>query len=200
MKHVAFAAVAALGVFAIATPANAALFSWDIELTNWWEEEGGGSLFGSFVADDSDASDGVVALDEIRSWTWDWSGNDSVSAFSISSRDEGAEIQFADSASSGFFVDGTSNQPGLLDGLEQGVFVGGSEGEFVLDLEFLIVEDNTSAFPSGESAVSIGNVDSELGSITVSEPTAVPEPATILGLLTAAGLGGMTLKRQRQEA
>ena len=200
MKHFAFAAATAIGVFAIAAPANAALFSWDVEFTGWWEEEGGGSLFGSFIADESDASDGVVALDEIRSWMWDWSGNDSVSAFSISSSDDGAEIQFADAASSGFFVDGTANQPGSFDGLEQGVFAGGSEGEFVLDLEFLIVEDNTNAFPSGESAFSVGNVDSESGSIAVSEPTAVPEPATILGLLAIAGLGGMTLKRQQQGA
>ncbi|MEO0986306.1 MAG: PEP-CTERM sorting domain-containing protein [Cyanobacteria bacterium J06639_14] len=195
MKYFALAATAALSAFAIATPANAALFSWDVEYTGWWEEEGGGALSGSFVADEADADDGIVGLDEVQSWTWDWSGNDLASSFSISSSDEGAEIQVFDVATSGFYVDGTANEPGLLDGLDQGVFVGGETGELVLDLEFLIVENNSTTFPTGPSEVSLGNVDSETGSITVGDPKPVPEPATILGLI-ALGAGSLFVRKQ----
>ncbi|MGF1521913.1 MAG: PEP-CTERM sorting domain-containing protein [Leptolyngbyaceae cyanobacterium] len=195
MKYFGLAATAALSAFAIATPANAALFSWDVEYTGWWEEESGGSISGSFVADDADASDGIVALDEIRSWAWDWSGNDLVAGFSISSSDESAEIQVFDSATSGFYVDGTPNQPNLLDGLDQGIFVGGDAGELILDFEFLIVENNSSPFPAGMSEVSSGNVDSEAGSVTVGEPKAVPEPATMLGLIVL-GAGSLFVRKR----
>ncbi|MEL6383118.1 MAG: PEP-CTERM sorting domain-containing protein, partial [Cyanobacteria bacterium J06626_18] len=169
--------------------------SWDVEYTGWWEEEGGGSISGSFVADDADASDGIVALDEIRSWEWDWSGNDFAAAFSISSRDEGAEIQVFDSMTSGFYVDSTPNEPGLLDGLDQGTFVGGDDGELILDFEFLIVENNSSTFPSSESEVSLGNVDTEAGSITVGEPEPIPEPATMLGLIVLSA-GSLFVRKQ----
>lgn len=196
MKHLALATTAVLGLFSIATPVNASLFSWDVDYTGWWEEEGGGSVSGSFVADGTDAADGIVGLDEIVSWAWDWSGNDFVSAFSISSGDEGADIQVLEPA--GFFVDGTTNEPDFFDGLDQGIFVGGNESEFILDLEFLTVEDNTVAFPFGGD-LSVGDFEAASGSITVSDPTPVPEPATFLGLLALAGLG-VTLKRRSQSA
>lgn len=195
MKYFLLTATATLSALAIATPASAALFSWDVEYTGWWEEEGGGSVSGSFVADDADAANGIVALDDIQSWTWDWSGNDFAAAFAIASSDEGAEIQIFDAANSGFYVDGTPNQPGLLDGLDQGTFVGGDAGELILDLEFLIVENSTAAFPAAMSEVSIGNVDAASGSVTVGEPEAVPEPATMLGLI-AVGAGSLLVRKR----
>lgn len=196
MKYFALATTTTLSLFAIAIPANAAPLIWDVDYTGWWEGQGGGSISGSFVADEVDAADGIVGLDEIVSWAWDWSGNDFVSAFSVSSEDEGAEIQIFEPA--GFFVDGTTNEPGLSDGLDQGIFVGGEAGEFVLDLEFLIVEDNTVAFPFGGD-ISFGDVGAESGSVTVSDPKPVPEPATLLGLLALTGFGA-TLKRQLKSA
>jgi hypothetical protein len=198
MKHIALAATAALGFVSIAAPAQAALFSWSVEYTGWWEEQGGGSIAGSFVASEADAADGIVALDEISAWMWDWSGNDYVSAFSISSKDKGSEIQILGDPN-GFYGDGTPNLPGLADGLDQGTFVGGDAGEYVLDLEYLGVEDNTVSFPFG-GAVVYGDV-AAAGSITVSEPIPVPEPASLIGLLAiAGGIGGSVIKRQKQVA
>lgn len=197
MKHIALATTATLSVFAIAAPANAALFSWDVEYTGFWEADGGGSISGSFTADGEDAEDGIVGLDEIQSWNWNWSGNDAVSPFSISSSDAGAEIQTFGDGPFGFYGDETANQPEFADDLDQGIFVGGETGEFVLDLEFLGVEDNTTAFPFGGD-VSIGSASA--GRINVSEPTAVPEPAALLGLVALAGVGGTALKRQNQGA
>jgi hypothetical protein len=44
MKHLALVATVALGWAALTAPANAALFSWGIEYTGWWEDDGGGSI------------------------------------------------------------------------------------------------------------------------------------------------------------
>jgi hypothetical protein len=84
MKYVALAAVASLGVVgAIAPPASAANFSWDIEYTGWWDAEGGGTVVGSIIADESAAGDGLISADELLGWSWDWTGNSFVSPFSI---------------------------------------------------------------------------------------------------------------------
>lgn len=193
MKHFAIATMAALGMAAIAAPAPAAQLNWEVEYDGWWEDTGGGSIFGSFTADEADAVDGIVALDEISSWMWSWSGNDAVSAFSISSADAGAEIQSFDPDNSGFYGDGTPNLPGT--GLDQGIFVGGPAGKQILDLEFLTVEDNSDVSFALQNQVSAGNLSSASGSVHVSEPAAVPEPATVMGLLMLA-VGGAAVKRQ----
>mgnify|MGYP005843008925 CR=1 FL=1 len=191
MKRIAVAIATGLGLglATFATPANAALFSWNVEYTGWWEADGGGSISGQFIANEKDALDGIVSIDEMTSWMWNWSGNDAVSAFSISSKDAGASPDF----DSSFYVDGRLNQPNLLDGLDQGTFISGNE---VLDLEFLFA----ISFADNVESFSPGNVDSTSGTVTVSDPTPVPEPTSILGLLALAGAGTATLRRQKQEA
>jgi len=180
-----------LGLATLAAPANAATFAWDIEYSGWWEENGGGSIFGTIVADENDAQDGIVSIDEMRSWLWNWSGNDIVPAFSFSSREAGTSADFDPS----FYVDGRLNQPDLLDGLDQGTFTSGSGNE-ILDLEYLFA----ISFVDSVESFSPGNPESTLGIITVSDPVIVPEPTTVLGLFALAGLGAATLKRQKQEA
>ncbi len=189
MKRFALAVGLGLGFATLAAPASAANFAWDIEYSGWWESDGGGSVLGTIVADEQDAQDGIVSIDEMKSWLWNWSGNDAVPAFSISSREAGSTADFAPS----FYVDGRLNQPGLLDGLDQGTFTSGSGNE-VLDLEFLLA----IAFADNVESFSPGNLDSTTGTVTVSEPIPVPEPASILGLLALAGLGVTTLKHQKQ--
>lgn len=189
MRSLAIAAAAAAGSLAIVAPANAALFSYDIEYTGFFEDEGGGSILGSILAPTGAADDGFITVDEIDSWSWDWTGNSFVSPFSISSDDAGAEIQLGD----GFDVAGGSNLPD--DGDDQGTFAGGMDGEFLLDLEFLIVADNTTPFPFGGD-VTLGNFSATAASVSVSDPTVIPEPATVLGLLALVGMGA-TLKRKQ---
>ncbi|MBD0269793.1 MAG: PEP-CTERM sorting domain-containing protein [Cyanobacteria bacterium Co-bin8] len=194
MKHFALAAVAALGFSALATPANAAIFAWDVEYTGWWEEEGGGSISGTFSAREEDALDGIVSIDEMLSWIWNWSGNSVVPAFSIASSEAGT-TDFDPS----FYINGTPNQPIGLDfvdpdGLDQGSFTSASGNE-VLDLQALLV---ISYADDGTEFLTTGNSSSTLGAITVSDPTPVPEPATLLGLLALVGAGAATLQRQKQ--
>jgi len=193
MKSLAIAASTVLSAIAIAAPAQASLFSYDIEYTGWWEE--GGSIFGSITAPEEAATDGFIDATELESWTWDWTGNDIVSAFSISSSDLGAGVSFLE----GFFVDGTSNLPGFADGVDQGTFSGGELGEYVVDLEFLLVEDNTLTFPNFSSEFVEGDITAAAGQVTVSEPTAIPEPTAVLGLLAIAGIGA-TIKRKQPAA
>lgn len=191
MKYVALAAAVSLGmVGAIAAPSQAANLSWTVEYSGWWEGDGGGSILGSLIADESAAADGILSLDELVAWSWNWSGNDVVSAFSISSGDAGAEIQFFD----GFYVDGTANLPDFADGFDQGTFIGGEFGQYVIDFETLTLEDNTTAFPFGGDA-SFGDATAPLGRVAVGDPARVPEPTALLGLLAIAGVG-TTLKRR----
>ncbi|MFE4108265.1 PEP-CTERM sorting domain-containing protein [Almyronema epifaneia] len=196
MKHIVLAATAALGLAALAAPAEAALFSWNVEYTGWWEEEA--TVSGTLFADEASAADGILSLDELTDWSWSWSGNSFVPAFAISSKDEGAEIQIFDpSAASGFYVDGTANLPDLLDDLDQGVF---AAGDFLLDLEFLIVEQiDTGSQGTSDSLVAFGDT-SAAGTVSVADPKPVPEPAALLGLLALSGLGTASLKRQKQAA
>ncbi|MBW4545885.1 MAG: PEP-CTERM sorting domain-containing protein [Symplocastrum torsivum CPER-KK1] len=195
MKHLALVATVALGWATLTAPANAALFSWDIEYTNWWEDDGGGSIFGTIIADENDVADGIVSADELKDWQWNWSGNEVVSAFSISSK-AGGTTDFDPS----FYVNDTPNQPIGLDfldpdNLDQGSFVSASGNE-ILDLQALLA----ISFMDGVESVSAGNPTATLGTVSVSEPTAVPEPASILGLLALAGVSTATLKRQKQDA
>lgn len=196
MKHFALAVGLGLGLVTLAAPANAVTFAWDIEYSGWWEESGGGSISGTIVADEEDAEDGIVSVDELKSWLWNWSGNDIVPAFSSSSKEDGTIADFGIvDLTTGFYVDGTPNQPGLRDELDQGTYTSGSGNE-VLDLEYLFVissVDNVESF-------SPGNLDSTSGTVTVADPVLVPEPTAVLSLFALAGLGAATLKRQKQEA
>ncbi|ASC72458.1 hypothetical protein XM38_034150 [Halomicronema hongdechloris C2206] len=190
MKRFALAATAALGLTALATPARAA--SWTVDYTGWWENDGGGAISGTISADDAAAQDGIISLDELTSWAWDWSGNSAASAFSFSSDDPAAEIQIVDpTLDNGFYINGTPNQPLLADDLDQGVF---AADEFSLDLEFLFVDNfETGEFSEGlsQGAVSVAEVDTDAES--------VPEPAMILGLFALTGAGATTLRRQQQD-
>lgn len=192
MKHFAFATAVAWGLTAIATPVKAAVLGWDIEYTGWWEEVGGGSISGMFSADEEDAADGVVSINEMRSWMWSWSGNDTIPAFSISSG-AGATTDFNPS----FHVDGTPNVPSLLefDDLDQGVFISGS-GEEIIDLEALLVIANAGSL---DDLVIEGNPAASQGSIFVSEPEMIPEPATVLGLMALAGASAAMFGQRKQE-
>jgi hypothetical protein len=189
MKRIVFAAAAALGVTAFTAPAQAALFKWRVDYTGFFAEDA--FISGFFVADGADAADGIVSGDEFERWEWTWSGNSEVDAFTISSSEGDFSTLFGDPA---FYVDGTPNEVGLTDGLDQGFY---SSDEFGLDLEFLLVDDFTGSNPLA-SISTTGDVTAA-GTISVSDPEPVPEPATLLGLMTLAGAAAMA-KRQKQAA
>ncbi|NJN21974.1 MAG: hypothetical protein HC812_13320 [Leptolyngbya sp. RL_3_1] len=92
MKRFACAAAATVALGAIAAPANAAVFEWTVEYKDFWSD--GASLTGAIQAEEDAALDGIITSDEFLSWMWDWSGNGDVEAFSISSEDEFAEVDF----------------------------------------------------------------------------------------------------------
>ncbi|MEM9265514.1 MAG: PEP-CTERM sorting domain-containing protein [Cyanobacteria bacterium P01_F01_bin.13] len=190
MKKIVFAATA-LGVTAFAAPAQALNFRWDVDYTGFFA--GGSSITGSFIADEAAATDGFVSTDEFDSWVWNFSGNGDVSALSISS-DEDGEIQtFPGIDITGFFVDGTANVPG--DDAFEGVYASDTA---VIDLDFLTVEDLAAGNPFSGGPFTSGDVTvSE--AIAVADPEVVPEPATLLGLLTLAGAAAMA-KRQKHAA
>ncbi|NEZ61483.1 PEP-CTERM sorting domain-containing protein [Leptolyngbyaceae cyanobacterium CCMR0082] len=184
MKRIVFAVAATLGVTAFAAPADAALFKWSVDYTGFFAEDA--FISGFFIAEGTAATDGVVSGNEFDSWQWSWSGNSEVDAFTISSSD-GEFASLFDNT--GFFVDGTPNELGLTDGLDQGLY---SSDDFGLDLEFLFVDN------FGAGAISDGDLTA-LGTISVSDPEPVPEPATLLGLLAVAGAAAVA-KRQKQAA
>ena len=182
MKQIVLAAAAALGVTAFAAPAQAALFKWSVDYTGFFADDA--FISGFFIADGADAEDGIVSGDEFDSWEWTWSGNSEVDAFTVSSSDGEFATLFGNPA---FFVDGTPNEVGA--GFDQGFYGSDDVG---LDLEFLFVDN----FADG--TFTAGDVTAA-GTISVSDPEKVPEPATILGLLTVAGAAALA-KRQKQAA
>lgn len=172
---------------------HATLVSYGVEYTGWWDIEGGGALSGTLITGESAGDDGIIDLGlELEAWSWSWSGNSFVSAFSISSRDAGAGVDIF-GANAGVFVDGTPNLPDFADGLDQGVFIGGSFGEFVIDLEYLFLEDNTVGFPVGGDFTE-GDIFSESGLVSVAPAQAVPAPATLA--LLALALPGLLFFRK----
>ncbi|ESA34663.1 pep-cterm motif-containing protein [Leptolyngbya sp. Heron Island J] len=187
MKQIVLAAAAALGVTAFAAPAQAALFKWSVDYTGFFAEDA--SISGFFIADGADAADGIVSGGEFESWEWTWSGNSDIEAFTISSSD--SDFAF----DPGFYVDGTPNEVGLADGLDQGFY---SSDDYGLDLEFLFVESFTGGSTPFGGTTSFGDVTAA-GTVSVSDPEKVPEPAAILGLLTVAGATALA-KRQKQAA
>ncbi|NEQ54899.1 MAG: hypothetical protein F6K11_33050 [Leptolyngbya sp. SIO3F4] len=118
MKKIVFAAAAALGMAAIAAPAQALTFRWNVDYSGFFPEDA--TISGSFVADEAAAADGIVSGDEFEAWDWSWSGNSEVEAFSLSSSN-GDDIN-TDFGIPGFFVDGTPNEVGFTDGLDQGFY------------------------------------------------------------------------------
>lgn len=187
MKKMTLAATAALGVIAIATPAEAALFSWHVDYTGFFAE--GASISGGFTAEESAAADGIVYADEFDSWKWTWSGNSEVDAFTISSKNGEYVSLFG---TPGFYVDGTPNK--VADGLDQGVYY---SDDYSLDLEYLIAENVTAGSPITGTA-SYGDLTAA-GTVSVSEAKDVPEPTTLLGLLAlVAGAGTSAVKRNQK--
>ncbi|MBE9070311.1 PEP-CTERM sorting domain-containing protein [Leptolyngbya cf. ectocarpi LEGE 11479] len=184
MKQILLAAAAALGVTAFAAPAHAARFKWTIDYTGFFAD--GAAINGFFIADETAATDGFVSGDEFDTWEWTWSGNSEVEAFTLTSSNAEAETFFGDF---GFFVDGTANVPG--DDASEGVYI---SDEAAIDLDFLFVD----TFDSGAIASITGDTTAA-GLVSVSDPEAVPEPATLLGLLTLAGAAAVA-KRQKQAA
>ncbi|MEM7065597.1 MAG: PEP-CTERM sorting domain-containing protein [Cyanobacteria bacterium P01_B01_bin.77] len=182
MKQILLAAAAALGVTAFAAPAQAARFQWNVDYTGFFAD--GASISGFFTADETAATDGFVSGDEFDTWEWTWSGNSEIAAFTLTSLTAEAETFFGDF---GFFVDGMANVPG--DDASEGVYI---SDEAAIDLDFLLVD----TFTSGAIASVSGNTTAS-GVVTVSDPEAVPEPATLLGLLTLAG-AAVVAKRQKQ--
>lgn len=190
MKKIVFAAAAALGVTAFAAPAQALTFRWNVDYTGFFADDA--SITGSFVADEAAATDGIVSGDEFDSWVWNFSGNSEVDAFSISSDEGGEFLTLGDTP--GFFVDGTPNEVDFADGLDQGSYTSDAYG---IDLEFLFVQDFTAGNPFA-GTTTFGDLTAA-GTIAVSDPEVVPEPATLLGLLTLAGAAAMA-KRQKHAA
>ncbi|MEM6253554.1 MAG: PEP-CTERM sorting domain-containing protein [Cyanobacteria bacterium P01_D01_bin.156] len=189
MKRIVLAASAALGVAAFAAPAQAAIFQWNVDYTGFFD---GASISGFFTADETAATDGIVSADEFEAWEWNWSGNSEIDAFSVSSTNGGEVATFLDTP--GFFVDGTPNEVELADGLDQGFY---SDADFGVDLEFLTVEAFSIGSPITGTATS--GTAAPTATIAVADPVPVPEPATILGLLTMAGAAAV-VKRQKQAA
>lgn len=190
MKHIVLAAAAALGITAFAVPAQAALFKWSVDYTDFFAEDA--SISGFFVADEADAADGIVSGDEFERWEWTWSGNSEIEAFTISSSEGEFSTLFGEPS---FYVDGTPNEVDFTDGLDQGFYF---SDDFGLDLEFLFVEDFTGGATPFEG-VSISGDLTAAGTVSVSEPVPVPEPATLLGFVTLVGAAAMA-KRQKQAA
>ena len=186
MKQIVLVAAAALSVTALAAPAQAALFQWNVDYTGFFAEDA--SISGFFVADETAADDGIVSGDEFEDWEWTWSGNSQIDAFTISSSDGNFSFN------PGFYVDGTPNELELADGLDQGFYF---SDDFGLDLEFLVIEDFAGSTPF-EGLASSGDVTAA-AAISVSDPEPVPEPATLLGLMTLVGAAAM-VKRQKQAA
>ena len=173
MKKIVFAVAAALGVTAFAAPAQALTFRWDVDYSGFFTD--GASITGSFIADEAAATDGFVSTDEFDSWVWNFDGGEE--PVTISSTDDGSEIQtFFGPA--GFFVDGTPNVPD--DDASEGVYASNSA---VIDLDFLFVDTFASGFITSSAT---GDVTVSDG-VALSDPEVIPEPATLLGLLTLAG-------------
>ncbi len=134
---------------------------YSIEYTDFWENDGGGSVKGLFSVSENAVADGVISLDELTAWDLDWTGNTEVAAFSISSDDGSATALVPPS---GFSIEGANAAfvPNFSDsdGLDQGLYESGS-GDKTIDLGALIVEDVAAGTASLGSATA--------GSISVSE-------------------------------
>lgn len=112
-----------------------------INYSGFWETDGGGSIRGIFSASEADAADGIVSLDEIVAWRWNWSGNDTVAGFAIDS-DNGTASSLI--PPDGFKVNGINTPIALdfsdADGLDQGLYESAT-GTQIIDLGALIVEN-----------------------------------------------------------
>ena len=117
------------------------ILEFGINYAGFWESNGGGSIKGVFSISEADAADGVASLDELITWDLDWTGNDAVDEFSISS-DDGEAIALLPPG--GFVLDGPNTPVDAdfndADGLDQGLYQSES-GEQLIDLGALIVED-----------------------------------------------------------
>ena len=133
------------------------VLDFDVEYVGFWGAEG--SVTGGFSISEADAADGIASLDELISWSWDWTGNGDVAAFSVSS----------DSASvtallppGGFLLDGENTPIDSnffdADGLDQGLYETES-GDQYIDLGVLIIEDLAAGtFSEGDAAATNGSI------------------------------------------
>lgn len=133
----------------------------DVDYTGFWD--GGASVTGGFSISEADAADGVASLDELIAWSWDWTGNSDVAAFSVSS-DDGSVTALLPPG--GFLLDGSNTAVNAsfedADGLDQGLYQSAS-GDQSIDLGALIIEDFAAA------TLAQGDVTATGGSITVGD-------------------------------
>ncbi|NJN29641.1 MAG: calcium-binding protein [Synechococcales cyanobacterium RM1_1_8] len=110
-----------------------------VKYSGFWD--GDAVIKGGFSISEADAADGIASLDELVAWSWNWSGNEEIAAFSVSSQDGEA---FALLPPGGFLLEGINTPIDASfadpDGLDQGLYVP-SSGEQSLDLGALIIED-----------------------------------------------------------
>ncbi|WP_242041678.1 esterase-like activity of phytase family protein [Alkalinema sp. FACHB-956] len=130
-----------------------------VSYKGFWANDGGGAIQGILSASEADAADGVISLDEIVSWRWNWKGNDVVAPFTLTSQDGIVNTLMPP----GGFKLGGGNTPVNLnlidvDGLDQGLFESAA-GDRVLDLGALIVENFTTGTTTIGDASANGTID-----------------------------------------
>jgi len=133
------------------------VIDFEVDYSGFWGDEG--SVQGTFSISEADAADGIASLDELISWSWDWTGNSDVAAFSLSS-DEGSVTALIPPG--GFKLDGTNTAFDSnfedADGLDQGVYESAS-GEQYIDLGALIVEDLAAGtVAEGDAAIADASI------------------------------------------
>ncbi|NJN49266.1 MAG: hypothetical protein HC805_05130 [Alkalinema sp. RL_2_19] len=170
----------ALGdVTANGTIAASKVLNFTTEFSGYWNDDGGGAITGGFTASAADAADGVVSIDELISWNWNWTGNSKVDAFSIDSTGGTATALIPPG---GFLVDGNKVLDvdfNAADKLDQGLYES-ADGSKLIDIGALIIEDFTAgSFTTGVV---------ELPPVT--EPPVDTTPKTLFGNLSNSPLEG----------
>ncbi len=117
------------------------LLDFGIRYAGFWESAGGGSIQGLFAAAEDALSDSIISIDELAFWNWEWTGNDEVEPFSISS-EEGEAIALT--SPDGLLPEEQNTAIGAdfvdPDGLDQGIYTSGA-GNQIIDLNAIFVED-----------------------------------------------------------
>lgn len=129
----------------------------DVEYVGFWGNEG--SVMGGFSISEADAADGVASLDELISWSWDWTGNSDVAAFSVSS-DEGSATALLPPGGFNLTASNTAFDANFEDpdGLDQGLYESAS-GEQLIDLGALLIEDFAAGtFTYGDATAASGSI------------------------------------------
>jgi Ca2+-binding RTX toxin-like protein len=133
------------------------VIDFQLDYSNFWQNDGGGAIRGTFSASEADAADGVVTIDELVDWNWSWTGNTQVKPFSLAAAK--GDTATALLPPGGFLVD-RSNQLILTDladpdRLDQGLYES-KDGQKVIDIGALLVEDfTTGTFSQGVVALGV---------------------------------------------